>query len=162
MRFPVGLVAFRRAQKRVRDAFACRDCGKSTQVFNAGETMAFRPESITPETHCTCRGGIVELTAQRGYHGGVNGTRRHARFAMLHSDDRSVTIRDEGPWSFHPTITNDAEWVVASMLTIVGKRRLFYVDSDGRLDELLIKNQRFAGFAPGPRDPLEVARLTRC
>lgn len=155
-----GLGMFRRAQRQVRDAFACRQCGKSMQVFNAGETMTFRPETITAETHCTCPGGIVELTFRRGYHSSIG--RRHARFSMLHSDDRSVTIRDEGPWSYHPTVTNDADWVVASLLTIIGKRRLFYVDSDGRLDELLIKASRFAGFAPGPRDPLEVARLTRC
>lgn len=156
-RFGLGL--FRRAQRQVRDAFACRGCGKSTQVFNAGETMAFRPESITPETHCTCRGGIVELTRQRGYAGVP---RRHARFSMLHSDDHSVTIRDEGPWSYHPTITSDPEWVVASMLTIVGKRRLFYLDSDNRLYELVIRNQRFLTIALGPRDPVEIARLTRC
>lgn len=152
-RFPVGLVAFRRAQNRLRDLFACKQCGKSTRVFNAGETMIFRPETVTAATHCTCPGGIVELT---------QATKRHARFDMLHSDDKSVTIRDEGPWSFHRTITNDAEWVVASMLSIVGKRRLFYVDSDGKLDELLIKRGRFAGFAPGPTDPAEITRLTRC
>jgi hypothetical protein len=163
VKFGLGILSFRRAQNKLRDAFACTTCDKSTRVFNAGETMSFKPESITPETHCTCPGGIVELTFQRGPLSGVRGgPRRHARFSMIHSDDRSVTIRDEGPWSYHPTVTNDAEWVVASMLSIVGKRRLFYIDSDGRLGELIIKNRRFASFAPGPLDPLEVARLTRC
>lgn len=152
-RFRIGLASFRRLQNRLRSASACPTCGKSTAVFNAGETMIFRAESVTAATHCTCPGGIVELT---------QATKRHARFDMLHSDNQSVTIRDEGPWSFHRTVTNDAEWVVASMLSIVGKRRLFYVDSDGKLDELLIKRGRFAGFKPGPTDPAEITRLTRC
>jgi hypothetical protein len=158
-----GLSFFRRAQHRLRDAFECRSCGKSTRVFNAGETMTFRAEMIRPETHCTCPGGIVDLTRNWGYFGSdERGARRHARFSMVHSDAQSITIRDEGPWTYHPTITNDPEWVVAAMLSLVGKRRLYYVDSDGRLDELLIKKGRFAGFAPGPLDPVEVARLTRC
>jgi hypothetical protein len=29
--------------------------------------------------------------------------------------------------------------------------RIFYFDSSGDLDELLVKDGRFAGFAPGPR-----------
>jgi hypothetical protein len=154
-----GLSLFYRAKRRMRDAFACPKCGLSTMVFNAGETLTFLPEKITAATHCKCPGGIVELTHQRGYAGVP---RRHARFSMLHSDDQSVTIRDEGPWSYHPTVTSDPEWVVASMLTIIGKRRLFCLDPDHRLIELLIKKDRFAGFKPGPMDPLEIARLSRC
>lgn len=51
-----------------------------------------------------------------------------------------LVIRDIGPWSQHPTVTNDAEWVVqdlhAKRVLPVG-RRLLYYDSDRHMDELL-------------------------
>jgi hypothetical protein len=61
-----------------------------------------------------------------------------------------VVIRDLiGPVS----VTNDAENVVAMLLrrgTLRPGQRLLYFDTDGNLDELLVRDGRFAGFAPGP------------
>jgi hypothetical protein len=45
-------------------------------------------------------------------------------------------------------VTNDAEWVVAQLAGYLLGRRLFYYDSLGSLDELVVKEGRFAGFAP--------------
>ncbi len=65
---------------------------------------------------------------------------------------KPLLIRDLGPWDSHPSVTNDAEAVVAE-LAASGKlpegRRLYYYDSDGELDELLHKDGQFLGFAPG-------------
>jgi hypothetical protein len=52
------------------------------------------------------------------------------------------------------SVTNDAENVVADLIKqghLPAGRRLLYYDSDGQLDELLIKDGQFVGFAPGPR-----------
>lgn len=75
---------------------------------------------------------------------------RHANFEMVRSNAQSVVIRDVGPWDRHPTVTNDAESVVAALADSLNGRRLFYFDSDEQLDEILVRDGRFAGFAPGP------------
>ena len=71
-------------------------------------------------------------------------------------DFNDLTIRDLGPWDQHPTVTNDAEDVLAR-LHCEGKlpagRRLYYYDSEGRLDELKHDGQgHFTGFGPGPQE----------
>ncbi len=63
-----------------------------------------------------------------------------------------LVIRDRNELG-HLSVTNDAEAVVAYLFragTLRDGRRLFYYDTDGNLDELLIKDGKFAGFAPGP------------
>lgn len=74
----------------------------------------------------------------------------HANFEMVRSDAASIVIRDVGPWDRHPTVTNDAEHVVSELRATLNGRRLLYFDSGGRLDEILVRDGRFAGFAPGP------------
>ena len=64
-------------------------------------------------------------------------------------DEDPLVIKDVGPWDRHPTITNDAEAVVADLVRggkLPEGRRLFYIDSEGERDEILIKGGRFAGF----------------
>jgi hypothetical protein len=75
-----------------------------------------------------------------------------ARYSVVSKNDWSLTIRDEGPHDKHPTITNDAENVVQALVPLLEGRRLFYYDSHGELDELLIKDGTFAGFKPGLRN----------
>lgn len=81
----------------------------------------------------------------------------HAQYAIVEDDflrKQPLVIRDIGPWDQHPTITNDAEHVVERLIIdghLPPGRRLFYYDSEGDLGELLIEDNRFAGFAPGPR-----------
>jgi hypothetical protein len=72
---------------------------------------------------------------------------KHANFAIVEDTARHLLIRDIGPWNVYPTVTNDAEEVVKKLAPILGDRRLFYFDSEGELDELLVNNGHFAGFA---------------
>lgn len=66
--------------------------------------------------------------------------------------DDPLVIRDVGVECM--SVTNDAEAVVEDLAAkglLPPGRRLFYYDSDGQLDELLVKDGRFAGFRAGPR-----------
>lgn len=79
-------------------------------------------------------------------------SRRTPNYAIVERGD-SLVLKDLGPWDRYPTITNDAESVVERLLStgdLAPEQRLFYFDSDGHLDEILVKDGRFAGFAPGP------------
>ena len=78
-----------------------------------------------------------------------------ARYEIV--EDRAgepLVIRDLGPWDQHPSVTNDAEGVVAELHLrglLPADRRLLYYDSEGQLDEILLDAAGcFAGFAPGP------------
>lgn len=71
-------------------------------------------------------------------------------------NDQRILIRDLGPWDQYPTVTNNAEAVVQELVDVYGKdlcrRRLFYFDSEGDMDELLVKDGIFAGFKFLPPD----------
>jgi len=78
---------------------------------------------------------------------------RHANFERV--DDETtpevLVIRDLGPWDEHPTITNDAEYVVNLLWLdrmLDDGRRLVYYDSEGELAELVHEYGRFKGFWP--------------
>jgi len=73
---------------------------------------------------------------------------RRAQYSIVQQTAGAVTIRDIGPWDSCLTVTNDAENVVADLLTTLGGRRLYCYDSEGELGELLIKDGLFAGFGP--------------
>lgn len=64
-----------------------------------------------------------------------------------------MVIRDEG--GPHVSVTNDAEGVVALLVDRLKGRRLFYIDSSGDVDELLVAEGKFAGFQSGA--PIELA-----
>jgi hypothetical protein len=74
---------------------------------------------------------------------------RHANFDVVYDGATTLVIRDLGPWDRWPTITNDAEWVVEQVAPGLRGRRLLYFDSYECLDELLVREGRFVGFAPG-------------
>lgn len=60
-----------------------------------------------------------------------------------------LVIRDVGPWDKFMTVTNAAEEVVQELVAageLPEGRRLLYWDSEGKKDELLVKNGQFAGF----------------
>lgn len=86
-----------------------------------------------------------------------------ADFAIAHTDDRLLVIVDVGPWHSRPTVTNDAEAVIAELHRrgVLGKRRLIYRDSDRRWDELTHDGAgKFKGFAALPacfRPPLDLS-----
>lgn len=82
--------------------------------------------------------------------------RREAQFAIIHVNAQCMLIRDIGPWDKHPTVTNDAEGVVARLAPLlVPGQRLEYIDSEGCVDELAVKDGKFAGFIPGRRKAYE-------
>jgi len=73
---------------------------------------------------------------------------RDPSFEVVEQTGHCVLLRDCGPWETHPTITNAAERVVEIVAPMLRGRRLEYIDSEGRRDQLLVKDGRFAGFAP--------------
>jgi predicted RNA-binding protein with PUA domain len=72
-------------------------------------------------------------------------------YMILGESEDCVVIRDIGPWHKHMTVTNGAEQVVAELAPVLRGRRLEYYDSEGRRDQILVENGRFAGFAPAAR-----------
>jgi len=77
---------------------------------------------------------------------------RKANFDVLENiPGNPLVIRDIGPWDKHLSVTNDAEGVVELLVKsglLDNNRRLFYYDTNNNLDELVIKNGKFAGFSP--------------
>lgn len=59
-----------------------------------------------------------------------------------------LVLRDLGPWNLHPTITNGAEEVIADLQVqnVLDGRRVFYYDSENKIDELRHERGRFVGF----------------
>jgi hypothetical protein len=75
-----------------------------------------------------------------------------ASYRIEEQTDEKIVIRDVGRECM--SVTNDAEAVVRDLQRngMLDKRRLFYYDSDGQLDELKHDGTgTFKGFAPGPR-----------
>ncbi len=65
-----------------------------------------------------------------------------------------LVIRDIGGDGYL-TVTNDAEGVVKKLVKLellTDDKRLLYYDSDGQLDEILVEDGEFSGFAPAPKD----------
>lgn len=74
-----------------------------------------------------------------------------ANYTVVSDQDDMLIIRDDGPWDRHPTVTNDAEQVVADLAPVLKGRRLLYIDSDQQMDEMVVKDGKFVGFRPVPR-----------
>jgi len=74
---------------------------------------------------------------------------RHANYRVVIEDAKRLVIQDVGPWDVYPTVTNDAEWVVESLAGKLAGRRLFYIDSENEMDELVVKDGQFGGFLFG-------------
>lgn len=75
--------------------------------------------------------------------------RMEARFDVLLETDMFIMIADRVDGG--RSVTNDAHNVVhrvSSLLGGIGKRRLYYRDSQGRFDELRVVDEAFAGYAP--------------
>jgi len=75
-----------------------------------------------------------------------------ANYNTADETDDYITLRDIGPHDVYKTITNAAEWVVEQMVPRLKGRKLYYIDSEGQTDQLLIHDGKFAGFAPGGPD----------
>jgi hypothetical protein len=81
----------------------------------------------------------------------------HAKWEIMEweSNDECLTIRDTNE-PLHLSVTNDVEYVVEILVSqglLPPSRRLEYYDTQLRLDQILVKNGKFTGFAP--RQPEE-------
>jgi len=65
-------------------------------------------------------------------------------FSITEIKDDRVVILDNNLGG--RSVTNDAENVVEYLYNLYGNRRIFYIDSEGILDELKHKNGNFVGF----------------
>lgn len=75
--------------------------------------------------------------------------KRRSMYTVVEETPEVLCIRDVGPWDEHLSVTNDAEEVVRELApALKDGRRLEYYDSDGHRDQILIKDGKFAGFAP--------------
>ncbi len=75
---------------------------------------------------------------------------RRTNYTIAENSSERIILRDVGPWHRFMTITNAADSVIAELDREhgIGTRKVFYYDSEGELTELLVKDGRFAGFAP--------------
>ncbi len=73
-----------------------------------------------------------------------------SNYKIIGQYEDCLLIEDVGPWDKYLTVTNDAENVVAELSPRLNGRRLDYLDSDGDRSTLLVKEGKFAGFAPSP------------
>jgi hypothetical protein len=72
-----------------------------------------------------------------------------ANYTVVSDDSKALVLRDVGPWDRHPTVTNDVEAVVADLVRggrLPAGKRLFYFDTQGECDEILVFDGRFGGF----------------
>lgn len=65
-------------------------------------------------------------------------------FSITEIKDDRVVILDNNLGG--RSVTNDAENVVEYLHSVYGNRRIFYIDSEGILDELRHTNGEFVGF----------------
>ena len=73
-----------------------------------------------------------------------------ADYKIVRANADELVIRDVGVGCM--SVTNDAEAVVMELVRSgLDGRRLLYYDTEGELDELVVKDGKFAGFARGPR-----------
>ncbi len=86
---------------------------------------------------------------------------REPLYEIFEETEDFVLIRDLGPWDQHLTVSNGAEEVVEKLAPMLRGRRLEYFDSEGVRDQLLVRDGKFAGFAPVP-DAAVISRLYKC
>jgi len=91
---------------------------------------------------------------------------RSATYEVVEVNERLnfLVIRDVGFWDRQFTITNDAEGVVERIDTLARLprgRRLFYYDSEGELDEILLTFEPVEGMG-GTHYPARFAGFQHC
>ena len=57
-----------------------------------------------------------------------------------------ILLIDCGPWDTYLTITNDAENVINDLTNEQKNKRIYYIDSDNTISQLLVTNGEFVGF----------------
>jgi hypothetical protein len=74
----------------------------------------------------------------------------HAAFDVIKETQDFIFIKDIGHKN-RITITNDAAFVLSKLAAEydIDGRRVFYMDSDGQIDEIKHCGVKFTGFKPG-------------
>jgi hypothetical protein len=73
----------------------------------------------------------------------------HAVFRI--EDETSTYIYISDRWNNCKTVTNDVEWVLCELESLcdIENKRIFYMDSEGRIDEILHRGKTFIDFKAG-------------
>jgi hypothetical protein len=73
----------------------------------------------------------------------------HADFSIVDIEDDYIYIKDRGGDT--RSVTNDAEWVIEELMRRfdISKRRVFYMDTMGNIDELVHEAGVFKTFRAG-------------
>lgn len=104
------------------------------------------PASKGRTCRCACGGANHGKASGAGVVGGP--AAGEAQFTVEYDGPEGMVLRDVGH-DHGKSITNDADNVVARVADRLNGRRLFYFDSMGRLDELVVRDGKFARFMPG-------------
>ena len=75
----------------------------------------------------------------------------HAQALLLEQEREYILVRDTGHDSGR-SVTNDAEYIIGQLYdeySISDETRIFYEDSEGRIDELLHSGRKLTGFKAG-------------
>jgi len=72
----------------------------------------------------------------------------HARYEIVVNKADHIYIRDLCPPDCL-SVTNDAEYVVKTILSNFGNKKIFYKDTSGCVDELAHDGKKFVEFLPG-------------
>jgi hypothetical protein len=81
---------------------------------------------------------------------------KRSNYIIQHEDDNTILLHDIGPWDIYLTITNDAENVVNDLTQEQRRKKVAYIDSDGLLTRLLIKDGKFEAFGLGNDDVINI------
>jgi hypothetical protein len=79
------------------------------------------------------------------------GLENHTLFRIIEEKPDYIYIMDTGRYSNCKTVTNDVKWVLGEIETLcdIDTKRIFYMDSDGQIDEILHKGKTFKSFKAG-------------
>jgi len=73
-----------------------------------------------------------------------------SNYRIVKETTQALLIEDLGPWDQYMTVTNNVENVVEELKEKLAGRRLFYMDSEKQMDEILYKRNpiafKFIGF----------------
>jgi len=76
----------------------------------------------------------------------------HAEYLIIKNAPEYVFILDTGGNAGKRTITNDADFVIQDLSDFIDNfqnKRVFYTDTDGRIDEMLHNGNQFTTFKAG-------------
>lgn len=77
-----------------------------------------------------------------------------ATWVILYDGPEGIVIKD---MCVGKSVTNDAENVVSTLVQRLGKRRLFYFDTENFLDELVVCDGHFDSFKIGAPESVRIA-----